>query len=273
MFLSTSEFKILDMANCLAPGISLDACCKLNGCKIKKLVFPYEWMDCYKKLNHLGPVNYEDFYSSLKGGIYLSGETKYYNENKFHETVQKEFGINLSKTQIDKTQRKMIENGLGVNLDKIVYNKDLYDQFVKDFHDRGCVTMKDWLREYNLVDVIPFTEFIKKTKQYYTKLNIDLFKDAVSIPGISYRHVINTYIKNKSPSDPDLYTPGQPCTHTCNNQEPSQTLENETDPMCIGKTQSYANLSRATMLTLSTSIVLEEPCLGEKNNTINRKSK
>ena len=158
------------------------------------------------------------FYSSLKGRVYLSGEAKYYNENEFYETVQKEFGINLSKTQIDKTQRKMIENGLGVNLDKMVYNKDLYDQFIKDFHDRGCVTMKDWLREYNLVDVIPFTESIEKTKQYYTELEIDLFKDAVSIPGISYRHVINTYIKNKGPNEPDLYAPSQPCNHTCNNK-------------------------------------------------------
>ena len=45
MFLSTPEFKILDMVNYLAPGISLDAWCKSNGCQIKKLVFPYEWMD------------------------------------------------------------------------------------------------------------------------------------------------------------------------------------------------------------------------------------
>ena len=29
-------------------------------------MFPYEWLDSYKKLSHVGPVSHEDFYSSLK---------------------------------------------------------------------------------------------------------------------------------------------------------------------------------------------------------------
>ena len=32
-------------------------------------MFPYEWLDSHKKLSFLGPVNYEDFYSSLKPTI------------------------------------------------------------------------------------------------------------------------------------------------------------------------------------------------------------
>ena len=32
-------------------------------------MFPYEWLDSHKKLSHVGPVNYEDFYSSLKPTI------------------------------------------------------------------------------------------------------------------------------------------------------------------------------------------------------------
>ena len=36
------------------------------GCKLQKLVFPYEWLDSYEKLSHVGPVGYEDFCSSLK---------------------------------------------------------------------------------------------------------------------------------------------------------------------------------------------------------------
>ena len=30
------------------------------------LMFPYEWLDSYKKLSHIGLASYEDFYSSLK---------------------------------------------------------------------------------------------------------------------------------------------------------------------------------------------------------------
>ena len=33
------------------------------------LMFPYKWLDSYEKLNHVGLVNYEDFYSSLKSAI------------------------------------------------------------------------------------------------------------------------------------------------------------------------------------------------------------
>ena len=32
-------------------------------------MLPYEWLCGYKKLSHVGPVSYEDFYSSLKSTI------------------------------------------------------------------------------------------------------------------------------------------------------------------------------------------------------------
>ena len=65
MFLTTPQFKFLDVKNYLAPGLSLDAWCKANGCEIEKQVFPYEWLNDYSKLSHVGPVKYEDFYSKL----------------------------------------------------------------------------------------------------------------------------------------------------------------------------------------------------------------
>ena len=36
------------------------------GCKLQKLMFPYEWLDSYNKLSHVGLVSDEDFYNSLK---------------------------------------------------------------------------------------------------------------------------------------------------------------------------------------------------------------
>ena len=42
-----------------------------------------------------------------------------------------------------------------------------------------------------------------------------MLKDAVSIPGISMTYVINKAIKLKEKNDPDLYSPGQPCIHKC----------------------------------------------------------
>ena len=95
-----------------------------------------------------------------------------------------------------------------------ISNQD-YEEFVKEFSTRGCETMMDWLREYNLADVIPFIEAVDKTRKQYYPDEIDMLKDAVSIPGISMNYVLNKALKMKKKGDPDLYAPGLPCTHTC----------------------------------------------------------
>ena len=166
MFLSLPQFKFLDIKSYLAPGLSYAAWCRAYGCELQKLVFPYEWFDSFEKLNHKGPVKYEEFYSSLKGGITISQEE--------------------------------------------------YQNFCDEFH-RGCVTMKDWLKEYNLADVEPFIEALEKTREQYYPDEIDLLKDAVSIPGISMTYVLNKALKMKKKSDPDLFAPGDPCKCKCKN--------------------------------------------------------
>ena len=169
MFLSTPNFKFLDIKSYLAPGLSYDAWCRAYGCELQKLSFPYEWFDSFKKLNHIGPVKYEEFYSSLKGGITISQEE--------------------------------------------------YQNFCDEFHKRGCVTMKDWLKEYNLADVEPFIEALEKTREQYYPDEIDLLKDAVSIPGISMTYVLNKALKRKKYSEPDLFAPGEPCKCECSSDD------------------------------------------------------
>ena len=40
MFLTTSQFKFLDVKNYIGPGLSYDAWCKSMGCRLEKLMFP-----------------------------------------------------------------------------------------------------------------------------------------------------------------------------------------------------------------------------------------
>ena len=61
MFLTTSKFKFSDAKNYIGPGLSYDTWCKSMGCRLQKLMLPYEWLDGYEKLSHVGPVSYEDF--------------------------------------------------------------------------------------------------------------------------------------------------------------------------------------------------------------------
>ena len=165
MFLSLPIFKFLDIKSYLAPGLSYDAWCRAYGCGLQKLAFPYEWFDSFDKLNHKGPVKYEEFYSSLKGGITISQEE--------------------------------------------------YQNFCDEFSKRECITMKDWLKEYNLADVKPFIDALEKTREQYYPDEIDLLKDAVSIPGISMMYVLNEASKRKKYSEPDLFAPGEPCKCEC----------------------------------------------------------
>ena len=158
----TPMFKnYLDVKNYLASDLSYDGWCKANLCAVSKLVFPYEWLDDYNKLSHVGPVEYENFFSKLKGG----------------------FTITSSE----------------------------YNEFVREFHSRGCVTMMDWLRVYNEADIVPFIEAVDKTHKQYYPDEIDMLKNAVSIPGILMTYVLNKALKMKKPGDPDLYAPGQLC--------------------------------------------------------------
>ena len=69
LFLTTPVFKFLEVKNCIGSRLRFDAWCKSMGCRLKKLVFSYEWFDSYEKLSLVGPVSYENFYSSFKSTI------------------------------------------------------------------------------------------------------------------------------------------------------------------------------------------------------------
>ena len=69
MFLSTSKFKFLDVKNYIGPSLCYDAWCKSLRCRLERFMFSYKWLDSCEKLSHIGPVRYEDFYSSLKSNI------------------------------------------------------------------------------------------------------------------------------------------------------------------------------------------------------------
>ena len=142
---------------------------ELMVCELQKLAFPYEWFDSFEKLNHIGPVKYEEFYSSLKGGITISQEE--------------------------------------------------YQNFCDEFHKRGCVTMKDWLKEYNLADVEPFIEALEKTSEQYYPDENDLLKDAVSILGISMTYVLNKALKRKNIQNQIFLLPGNPAKCECSSDD------------------------------------------------------
>ena len=77
------------------------------------------------------------------------------------------------------------------NLNSSNITRDEYEQFLKLFKENDCTTMGDWLRVYNVVGVAPFIETFRKMAGQYYPDQIDVCKDAVSIPGISMTEVLN----------------------------------------------------------------------------------
>ena len=71
VFLITPRFKFLDVRNYLSPCLSYNGWCKANGCSVEKLVFPYEWLDDFDKLTHIGPVVYKNFHSKFRVNLQL----------------------------------------------------------------------------------------------------------------------------------------------------------------------------------------------------------
>ena len=51
-------FKLLDVKNYIGPGLSYDVWCKLMGCKLQNIMFPYKLLDSYKKQSHVGALSY-----------------------------------------------------------------------------------------------------------------------------------------------------------------------------------------------------------------------
>ena len=67
-------------------------------------------------------------------------------------------------------------------------------------------TFGDWLEYYNNLDVTPFLEALEKMKAYYTNLGVDIFKDAVSLPGVALQYVLRRTLRGRNA--PELHAPG-----------------------------------------------------------------
>lgn len=70
--------------------------------------------------------------------------------------------------------------------------EDEYNNACKIWKDNNMKTLKDYLIYYNNLDVVPFVESIEKMKAFYKVKKLDMFKDAISIPGLSNKYMFNS---------------------------------------------------------------------------------
>ena len=69
IFITTPDFKFLDIINYIGPGKTYDAWVKAYGCAHTKYWFPYEWFDSPEKLDFPSLPDYPQWYSKLKASF------------------------------------------------------------------------------------------------------------------------------------------------------------------------------------------------------------
>ena len=70
-------------------------------------------------------------------------------------------------------------------------SNDDYARCQAVWRDNGMTTLREYLIWYNNRDVTPFLDAIAKQAGFYKHQNIDMFKDGISVPGLSMLHLFN----------------------------------------------------------------------------------
>ena len=74
--------------------------------------------------------------------------------------------------------------------------------------EEGMTSFRDFLVWYNNRDVVPFLEAIEKMSRFWRERKIDIFKDGVSVPGLTMKYLfsdLDCYFTLFNEKDKDLY--------------------------------------------------------------------
>jgi G:T-mismatch repair DNA endonuclease (very short patch repair protein) len=73
-----------------------------------------------------------------------------------------------------------------------------YLQMENVWEKENMKTLEDFLRWYNKLDVYPFVSAVQRLCKFYFDKGIDLFKETISVPGVSRKMLFKTASKSKS---------------------------------------------------------------------------
>ena len=71
-------------------------------------------------------------------------------------------------------------------------SEDEYAFCQQIWKEEEMTTIKDYLIWYNNRDVVPFLEALEKQFMFYCQLGVDMFKDGISVPGLTLKYLFKT---------------------------------------------------------------------------------
>ena len=178
----------LDTMQCLAPGFSLDVFIKSFGDKnslLQKSYFPYEYIDCYERLEERTMPPYEAFYSTLT------------QENKLNSEL-KEWKL--------KNNIPLLQSVADIR-DRPLSGQEKHKQLCDMWSEKGWTCIRDYLRYYNTQDVIPFLIATLNYAKQLSKKRVDMFRDGMSLPGLAKQILLKHLPANMCfhISNPEIY--------------------------------------------------------------------
>lgn len=206
--ISTSKFRFLDLMNFLSANVSYDDFLKALKVETRKFYWPYEYIECYDDLLKTELAPYEAYYSRLKGENVLESEYNCYTRHisKGKTELEALSSMNLiSKAQCDSirlycAQHKVeVREGLrhcGLEHVIVLTGPEKYKMLQALWVEHDMRNMLDMLEVYNVRDVEPMKQAVCNLLTYYRDLKVDIFKDCISLPGVSKRVLFNSVSKD-----------------------------------------------------------------------------
>ena len=88
--------------------------------------------------------------------------------------------------------------------------EDDYQYCQQVWEDKEMSTFRDFLVWYNNLDVVPFLEAVEKMSAFWQERKIDMFKDGISVPGLTLKYLFSylspqTYFSLFDQANSDMY--------------------------------------------------------------------
>ena len=85
-----------------------------------------------------------------------------------------------------------------------------YEYCQQVWEENNMQTFEDFIVWYNNLDVVPFIEAVEKMSQFWRERKIDMFKDGISVPGLTLKYLFSylspqTYFSLFDQANSDLY--------------------------------------------------------------------
>ena len=85
-----------------------------------------------------------------------------------------------------------------------------YEYCQQVWEENNMQTFEDFIVWYNNLDVVPFIEAVEKMSQFWQERKIDMFKDGISVPGLTLKYLFSylspqTYFSLFDQANSDLY--------------------------------------------------------------------